>query len=81
MPGMRLHVRAIIRDDQEVFVGSQSLRELELDGRREVGLITRDARVVKAIDDVFEADWAKTELGRKEFKRHEKELALAEVAS
>jgi len=81
MPGMRLHVRAIIRDDQEVFVGSQSLRDLELEARREVGLITRDPKIVKAIDDVFEADWAKTELGKKEIKTHEKELALSEVAS
>jgi phosphatidylserine/phosphatidylglycerophosphate/cardiolipin synthase-like enzyme len=81
MPGIRLHVRAIIRDDEAVFVGSQSLRDLELEARREVGLITRDPRVVKAIDDVFEADWSKTELGRKEIKTHEKELALAEVAS
>jgi phosphatidylserine/phosphatidylglycerophosphate/cardiolipin synthase-like enzyme len=80
MPGLRLHVRAIIRDDEEVFVGSQSLRDLELESRREVGLITRDPKVVKAIDDVFEADWAKTELGKKEIKVHEKELALAEVA-
>ena len=80
MPGLRLHVRAIIRDDEEVFVGSQSLRDLELEARREVGLITRDPKVVKAIDDVFEADWAKTELGKKEMKVHEKELALAEVA-
>ncbi len=35
----RLHVRAIIRDGAAAFVGSQSLRKLELDGRREVGLI------------------------------------------
>jgi phosphatidylserine/phosphatidylglycerophosphate/cardiolipin synthase-like enzyme len=80
MPGFRLHVRAIIRDDEEVFVGSQSLRDLELEARREVGLITRDPKVVKAIDDVFEADWAQTELGKKEIKVHEKELALEEVA-
>jgi len=81
MPGMRLHVRTIIRDDEEVFVGSQSLRDLELEARREVGLLTRDPKIVKAVDEVFEADWAKTELGRKEIKTHEKELALAEVAS
>jgi cardiolipin synthase A/B len=81
LSGMRLHVRAIIRDDEEVFVGSQSLRDLELEARREVGLITRDPKIVKAIDDVFEADWSQTELGRKEIKTHEKELALAEVAS
>src|SRR6185295_12743118 len=37
-PGRRLHVRAIIRDGRRAFVGSQSLRRLELDKRREVGV-------------------------------------------
>src|SRR5262245_35259827 len=36
MPGMRLHLRAILRDNEELFVGSQSLRGLELDKRREL---------------------------------------------
>ena len=55
---LRLHVRAIVRDGAQAFVGSQSLRKLELDGRREVGVITTDARVAKKIAAVFEADWA-----------------------
>ena len=80
MPGGRLHVRAIVRDGDEAFVGSQSLRALELDGRREVGLLSKDAKVVKAILEVFESDWAKTELGQKELKAVEKEIALAEAA-
>ena len=79
MPG-RLHVRAAVRDGAEAFVGSQSLRALELDGRREVGILTKDPKVVKAIADLFESDWAKTELGQKELKVAEKELALAEAA-
>lgn len=78
---MRLHVRAAVRDGTEAFVGSQSLRALELDGRREVGLLTKDPKVVKAIAELFEADWAKTELGQKEHKVGEKVLALAEAAS
>jgi cardiolipin synthase len=81
MPGIRLHVRAMVRDGESAFVGSQSLRALELDARREVGLITKDAKVVKALLDVFESDWVQTDLGKKELKAHEKELALAEVAS
>jgi phosphatidylserine/phosphatidylglycerophosphate/cardiolipin synthase-like enzyme len=81
MPGIRLHVRAMVRDGDTAFVGSQSLRALELDARREVGLITRDAKVVKRMLEVFEADWVKTDLGKKELKAHEKELALREVAS
>ncbi|MCI0387786.1 MAG: phospholipase D-like domain-containing protein [Acidobacteria bacterium] len=34
---IRLHAQAIIRDGKEVFFGSQSLRKVELDRRREVG--------------------------------------------
>ena len=81
MPGLRLHVRAMIRDGETAFVGSQSLRNLELDARREVGLITSDPKVVKGLLEVFEADWVKTDVGKKELKAHEKELQLAEVAS
>jgi len=80
LPGGRLHVRAIVRDGEEVFVGSQSLRALELDGRREVGLFCREARVVKAVLEIFDADWAKTELGQKELNAVEKDLELAEAA-
>ena len=76
---IRLHVRAAVRDCSEAFVGSQSLRALELDGRREVGILTKDPKVVKAIADLFEGDWAKTDMGQKELKVIEKELSLAEV--
>jgi hypothetical protein len=38
----RLHVRAMVRDGRRAFIGSQSLRRLELDERREIGLIIRD---------------------------------------
>jgi phosphatidylserine/phosphatidylglycerophosphate/cardiolipin synthase-like enzyme len=55
--GLRLHVRAIVRDRRAAFVGSQSLRKLELDKRREVGLITKDRRAVAKIAAVFERDW------------------------
>ena len=77
-PGRRLHVRAMIRDGDTGFVGSQSLRALELDARREVGLITRDPKVVKRMTEVFEEDWAKTELGKKETKHFEKDQKQAE---
>lgn len=55
--GLRLHVRAIVRDRKAAFVGSQSLRKLELDKRREVGLITKDRRAVARIARTFETDW------------------------
>ena len=57
MPDLRLHVRGMIRDGSSAFIGSQSLRKLELDGRREVGILVNDVRVVKQMLDVFEDDW------------------------
>ena len=58
--GRRLHVRAIIRDGQHAFVGSQSLHPLALEGRREVGVIVSDAAVVKELQSIFERDWRLT---------------------
>jgi cardiolipin synthase len=60
LAGIRLHTRTIIRDRRQAFVGSQSLRAEELDGRRELGLIVQDAKVVKTLIETFEADWAGT---------------------
>lgn len=73
MPAHRLHVRAMARDGDTAFVGSQSLRPMELDGRREVGLIVKDSKTVKQLVDVFESDWAKTDLAAKEAKEAKKE--------
>jgi phosphatidylserine/phosphatidylglycerophosphate/cardiolipin synthase-like enzyme len=55
---MRLHVRGIIRDRAAAFIGSQSLRRLELDERREVGIIVRDEKIVNQLASAFEADQA-----------------------
>ena len=57
---MRLHTRSIIRDGRLAFIGSQSLRELELDSRREVGLIFRESKAVNRLAQIFHADWALT---------------------
>jgi phosphatidylserine/phosphatidylglycerophosphate/cardiolipin synthase-like enzyme len=62
--GKRLHVRAIIRDGRRAFLGSQSLRRLELDKRREVGAILTDSAVIKQMQKVFEADWSQTAAAR-----------------
>jgi len=71
-PGKRLHVRAIIRDGRRAFVGSQSLRKLELEKRREIGVIIHDKRVVRQMQRVFEEDWSETDSGRKAAKKAEK---------
>jgi cardiolipin synthase len=70
---LRLHVRAIVRDGNACFLGSQSLRKLELDGRREVGLIITDSRIAKKVQAVFETDWVQTAPASKSGKEKEKE--------
>jgi cardiolipin synthase len=59
LQGIRLHARVIIRDRKHAFMGSQSLRELELDGRREIGILFRDPKVISKMADVFDQDWKK----------------------
>jgi phosphatidylserine/phosphatidylglycerophosphate/cardiolipin synthase-like enzyme len=71
-PGKRLHVRAMIRDGRRAFIGSQSLRRLELEKRREVGAIITDEIVVRQLQGVFEADWALTPSGKKQARKAEK---------
>jgi cardiolipin synthase A/B len=73
-PGKRLHVRAIVRDGLRAFVGSQSLRKLELEKRREVGVVVTDRKVVEGIMNVFARDWAETATGRKAVKKTRKVL-------
>jgi cardiolipin synthase len=77
---LRLHVRAIVRDGNSCFVGSQSLRKLELDGRREVGLIITDSRIAKKVQAIFEADWAQTAPTSKSGKEKDKEKDATPVS-
>jgi phosphatidylserine/phosphatidylglycerophosphate/cardiolipin synthase-like enzyme len=70
---LRLHVRAIVRDGVAAFVGSQSLRKLELDARREVGVIITDTRIAKKIQTTFESDWAESSTEKEKQKEKEKE--------
>jgi phosphatidylserine/phosphatidylglycerophosphate/cardiolipin synthase-like enzyme len=71
-PG-KLHARAIVQDGRRAFIGSQSLRRLELDERREVGIVTTDPRVVRQLVSTFEADWAETDSGIREAEEREEE--------
>ncbi len=64
LPKLRLHVRCIMRDGEQAFVGSQSLRKMELDGRREVGIITAHRQSVRGMQALFEEDWALTDAAK-----------------
>jgi len=54
---MRLHVRAMVRDRKVAFIGSQSLRRPQIDGRREIGIIVPRVKIAKAIAEIFDSDW------------------------
>jgi phosphatidylserine/phosphatidylglycerophosphate/cardiolipin synthase-like enzyme len=54
---LRMHVRAMVCDASHVFVGSQSMRKLQLEGRREIGVILNDSRLAKKVRATFESDW------------------------
>lgn len=61
LAGLRLHTRTILRDRQQAFIGSQSLRALELDSRREIGVIFRNRTIVNSLARTFEEDWVASE--------------------
>lgn len=77
----RLHTRTMIRDGQLAFIGSQSLRGIELDMRREVGMVFRDAKIVSQLVKTFREDWLASEQS-KEAAAHKApvEKLAAEVA-
>lgn len=80
-PFMRLHTRSIVRDGSWAFVGSQSLRALELDSRREVGIIFRDPKVVARILRTFEEDWEnKKQAAQAAASEEEEPVSAAKVA-
>ena len=58
---IRLHTRTILSDGTKAFIGSQSLRAAELDSRRELGLIIKEAKIVKQLAECFESDWDSTD--------------------
>lgn len=80
LPGMRLHCRAIVRDRKTLFIGSQSLRRQQIDGRREIGVIVPQAKIAAAVAQIFEQDWKRAPA--KKIKKIEKlEEAVREAVA
>lgn len=77
---MRLHTRTMVRDRSEVFMGSQSLRALELDARREIGVIFRDQKIASSIVKTFEEDWRRTAAPRQEIAKTEPHTQVIKAA-
>lgn len=53
----KLHAKCIVVDGIRFFVGSQNLRKVSMDNRREVGLIVEDDAMARKIERVFDEDW------------------------
>jgi cardiolipin synthase A/B len=63
---IRLHTRVIVRDRTHAFIGSQSLRTVELDRRREVGMIFEDSAIISSLAKTFLDDWESAKLMKTE---------------
>ena len=53
----------------------------ELDKRREVGVLVKDAAIVKELIATFEADWAQTGLGHERKEDGDKAVETVAVAA
>lgn len=56
----KLHAKCIVVDGLRMFIGSQNLRRVSLDRRREVGIIIEDEVISRRVEKVFEEDWNQT---------------------
>ncbi|HXG95446.1 MAG TPA: phospholipase D-like domain-containing protein [Blastocatellia bacterium] len=53
----KLHAKCVVVDSSRFFIGSQNLRAVSFERRREVGLIVEDDGVARKIERVFDEDW------------------------
>ncbi|HVF91979.1 MAG TPA: phospholipase D-like domain-containing protein [Blastocatellia bacterium] len=53
----KLHAKCVVVDGARFFVGSQNLRAVSLDRRREVGILVEDDAMSRRIERVFDEDW------------------------
>ena len=53
----KLHAKCVVVDGKRFFLGSQNLREVSLNYRRELGIIIEDPAIAGRIERVFDEDW------------------------
>lgn len=54
---LKLHAKLLLVDEKRALVGSMNIDRSAFDLRRELGVITEDAHVVKGLRKVYDADW------------------------
>ena len=70
LSGGVLHAKYFIVDARECYVGSQNFDWRSLEHIQELGLRVRSAEVVRAVQDVFDADWSLAGGGTREASLH-----------
>ena len=53
----KLHAKCVVVDGSRFFIGSQNIRPVSLDRRREVGMVVDDDAMARKIERVFDEDW------------------------
>jgi phosphatidylserine/phosphatidylglycerophosphate/cardiolipin synthase-like enzyme len=57
---VQIHAKVIIVDGKEMYVGSCNFYPPSIDGTREMGVLIKNPKQIKIVQDRFNADWAKS---------------------
>lgn len=58
-----VHAKLIVADGRRAFVGSQNFSVTSLERNRELGIVTRDAAIVRGLSSTFDTDYAHAAAG------------------
>jgi phosphatidylserine/phosphatidylglycerophosphate/cardiolipin synthase-like enzyme len=58
VPGLYVHAKLIVADEQRAFIGSQNFTATSMDQNRELGLLIDDPGLLARLDQTFESDFA-----------------------
>jgi len=61
-----VHAKVVIADGMQAFIGSQNFTATSLDQNREIGIIIAHRDVLPRLQRIFQADWDKAKLERRE---------------
>lgn len=59
-----IHAKVMIIDNKLAVIGSTNLTRASINDNRELSVITRDAKVIQALNRTFDADWGKYSFSR-----------------
>jgi phosphatidylserine/phosphatidylglycerophosphate/cardiolipin synthase-like enzyme len=59
---LKLHAKLLLVDGKRALVGSMNIDRSAFDLRRELGVVTEDGHVIKALRKVFDRDWHEAKL-------------------